>query len=301
MGGRGRSRSAKAGSTTEPPPERVDNSESGEACTDGSAIDSDRLVLALVEALSNPDVVVKLNRDAIDYEKISDLVTQQVNTLMTPLINKLKEKDEEIKVLKSQYEDIRERCDELEQYSRKNSIRISGIPQNPNADDTFAIVLNVCNKIMKVDPPVRLEDISNCHRVGAPEKSDRPILVKFMNYQIRSRVFKAKKKLKDFNKRVNRDPEAADDPDDDPDEDPSNSDATPDVPGNLPLFPNKIYINEDLCKGRAYLSFKARQIKNADGIADTWTFNGKIMVKDKKNKIHKVTRMSELLKFEPRR
>ena len=208
--------------------------------------DSDRLVLALVEALSNPDVVVKLNRDAIDYEKISDLVTQQVNTLMTPLINKLKEKDEEIKVLKSQYENIRERCDELEQYSRKNSIRISGIPQNPNADDTFAIVLNVCNKIMKVDPPVRLEDISNCHRVGATDKSDRPILVKFMNYQIRSRVFKAKKKLKDFNKRVNRDPEAADDPDDDPDEDPSNSDATPDVPGNLPLFPNKIYINEDL-------------------------------------------------------
>ena len=79
MGGRGRSRSAKAGSTTEPPPERVDNSESGEACTDGSAIDSDRLVLALVEALSNPDVVNKLNRDAIDYGKISDLVTQQVN------------------------------------------------------------------------------------------------------------------------------------------------------------------------------------------------------------------------------
>ena len=140
---------------------------------------------------------------------------------------------------------------------------------------------------MKVDPPVRLEDISNCHRVGATEKSDRPILVKFMNYQISSRVFKAKKKLKDFNKRANQDPEAADDPD----EDPSNSNATPDVPGNLPLFPNKIYINEDLCKGRAYLSFKARQIKNADGIADTWTFNGNIMVKDKKNKIHKVTCM----------
>ena len=54
-------------------------------------------------------------------------------------------------------------------------------------------------------------------------------------------------------------------------------------------------------KGRAYLSFNARQIKNADGIADTWTFNGNVKVKDKKNKIHKVTRMSALLKFEPRR
>ena len=70
----------------------------------------------IAEALSNPDVVNKLNRDAIDYEKNSDLVTQQVNTIMTPLINKLKEKDEEIEVLKFQHEDIRERRDDLEQY-----------------------------------------------------------------------------------------------------------------------------------------------------------------------------------------
>ena len=69
-----------------------------------------------------------------------------------------------------------------------------------------------------------------------------------MNYQIRSRVFKAKKKLKDFNKRVNRDPEAADDPDDDPDEDPSNSDATPDVPGNSLSSPTKFILMRTYAK-----------------------------------------------------
>ena len=148
---------------------------------------------------------------------------------------------------------------------------------------------------MKVDPP----DISNSHRVGAPERSDRPILVKFMNYQIHSRVFKAKKNWKTLTKEWIETPKQLVTPTTTQTKTPVTA-----MPYRMYLeisLSFKIYINEDLCKGRAYLSFKARQIKNADGIADTWTFNGNIMVKDKKNNIHKVTRMSDLLKFDPRR
>lgn len=212
------------------------------------------------------------------------MVTRKVDAITRPLINKLSEKDKEIKDLQQKYEDIRDRCDELEQYSRKNSLRISGIPLNsdPNVtDDSFAHVLNVCNEKMKITPPIRREDISNCHRVGSKESPNRPILVKFMNYQIRSRVFMAKKNLKTYNQ--NREPtrnEAA------------GNTGTPTL--------NKIFINEDLCKGRALLSFQARQLKRDDIILDTWTFNGTIMVKDKRNNIHKVTKMSELRKFMPR-
>ena len=53
------------------------------------------------------------------------------------------------------------------------------------------------------------------------------------------------------------------------------------------LMPGPIYINEDLCRGRAQLAHQAREIRRAGGINETWTFDGFIIVKDLQNKIKK--------------
>ena len=50
------------------------------------------------------------------------------------------------------------------------------------------------------------------------------------------------------------------------------------------LMPGPIYINENLCRGRAQLAHKAREIRRAGGINETWTFDGFIIVKDLQNK-----------------
>ena len=59
-----------------------------------------------------------------------------------------------------------------------------------------------------------------------------------------------------------------------------------------------IYINEDLCRGRAQLAHKARKIRRAGGINETWTYDGFIIVKDRQNKIKKISRRSDLMKYE---
>ena len=49
-----------------------------------------------------------------------------------------------------------------------------------------------------------------------------------------------------------------------------------------------IYVNEDLTAYRAKLAFNARQLKTKGRVADTSTFNGKIVVKDKRNNMREI-------------
>ena len=220
--------------------------------------DYSRLVLALMDALSEPDVVKKLNRDTINYDRISKEVSKQVQTLVQPLIDSIKQKDAEIAALNDKCDELQERCDDLEQYSRKNSIRISGIPETQD-ENPFKIVMEVCNKKLNLKSPLQLSEISNCHRVGQrkADGSHRQILVKFMNYQIRKRVFGAKSELKhhnkEFKKNQNVSPRNGDDESnvtsDSNDHNAESADRATDsvdTDADAPiLMPGPIYINED--------------------------------------------------------
>ena len=57
------------------------------------------------------------------------------------------------------------KLDDLKQHSRKDSFQVAGIQENPDHDDTDAVVLGVC-QLMKVDPPLEAKDIAVSHRVG---------------------------------------------------------------------------------------------------------------------------------------
>ena len=54
-----------------------------------------------------------------------------------------------------------------------------------------------------------------------------------------------------------------------------------------------IYIDEDLTKFRANLAREARSLRNSGQINDTWTMYGKIMVKDKHNRIKIVKKIHQ--------
>ena len=273
--------------------------------------DYSRLVLALMDALSEPDVVKKLNRDTINYDRISKEVSKQVQTLVQPLIDTIKQKDVEIAALNDKCDELQERCDDLEQYSRKNSIRISGIPETQD-ENPFKIVMEVCNKKLNLKSPLQLSEISNCHRVGQrkADGSHRQILVKFMNYQIRKRVFGAKSELKhhnkEFKKNQNVSPRNGDaesnvtsDSSDHNAESADRATDSVDTDADAPiLMPGPIYINEDLCRGRAQLAHRASEIRRAGGINETWTFDGFVIVKDLQNKIKKISRRADLMKYE---
>ena len=140
------------------------------------------------------------------------------------------------------YNCVSEDLAELQQYTRRNALRITNPawPEDPN-EDTDKLVISLANAL-GVD--IQPFEISRSHRVGKPRAGyQRPILVKFIGYRTRERLFKARQKLKE--KQEFR----------------------------------KVYINEDLTKATSELAFKARQLRRAGKLAETFTLDGKVFVK----------------------
>ena len=155
----------------------------------------------LLEALKDPQVQSAINK-SIDHTKINDNVSIEVSKFIKILEDKIKKQAQEICDLKTKNVELESRCTELEQYSRKNTLKIEGIPEYPD-ENTFNTVLDVCGNL-KLDPPMQLDDIDNCHRVGREGADGQPrgIIVKFSTYRARKRLFEARTRLADHNKRA---------------------------------------------------------------------------------------------------
>ena len=200
-----------------------------------------------------------------DKELYIDLLSAEVHRQTQPLKEQLREKDSEIEALKETIQMQQTKLDDLEQHGHRDSLRVAGIPENPDHDDTDAGVLEVC-QLMKVDPPLEAKDIAVSHRVGKQRQGQhRQILVKFATRNVRERVFRAKSALRDVNSDANSG--------------------------------RKIYINEDLTQRRAALARDARSLKNNGAIADTWTIYGKVFVKDVHNHVSIIAQPRDLSKY----
>ena len=84
------------------------------------------------------------------------------------------------------------KVDELEQYDRRNSLRLSLNTKEEDAENTDEIVMNVAKKL-GVD--IECNDISRSHRVGRSGSKPRPILVKFVSYRMREKLYSNRKKM----------------------------------------------------------------------------------------------------------
>ena len=99
-------------------------------------------------------------------------------------------------------EELENKIDRQEQYSRRNCILIHGIAENKeeNTDQQAIDFINE-NLDIKIDEI----DIDRSHRIGRYDKTKkkvRPIIVKFARYYVRGRVFQEKLKLKDAGKNI---------------------------------------------------------------------------------------------------
>ena len=88
---------------------------------------------------------------------------------------------------------------DLLQYTRRNALRISNPawiePEtNREPEDTDALVLGLA---VSLRVPLEPWEIGRSHRVGKkqPGGAPRPVLVKFISYNISHRFFEARKKL----------------------------------------------------------------------------------------------------------
>ena len=128
--------------------------------------DKEQFALFLVETYKQPDIRQMIAEIASPKnEQFSDSVSVEVHRQIAPLKQQLSEKDLALQRLRNIIRDQQIMLDDLDQHGRRDSLRISGIPENPEHDNTDAAVLKIC-KEMKFEPQVEPRDIAVSHRVG---------------------------------------------------------------------------------------------------------------------------------------
>ena len=86
-----------------------------------------------------------------------------------------------------------------EQYSRRNCLLLHGI-QEKKDENTDVLSIETLNEHLELD--LSPDTIQRTHRIGKPKPAGgkpRPIIIKFVRYNVRRKVFDKKKKLKGKN------------------------------------------------------------------------------------------------------
>ena len=92
-------------------------------------------------------------------KKFTDDLRQELDSLR----KNIKAKDQKIAELETEIEVLKDDQDRLEQYSRRNSLRISGLPEQ-DGENVLKKVVDLCNNKLKL--PVKISDFDRVHRVG---------------------------------------------------------------------------------------------------------------------------------------
>lgn len=148
-----------------------------------SEMSVDDLQMIISQAINS--ALKPLNDSMANLQKEVSSLKETVKNLS----DELAKKDEKIEMLEAV---VADGLDEREQYSRRNNLRIFGIPEAEN-EDTDKLVIDVAGKMgVSLEP----YHIDRSHRVGKTSENPRPIIVKFVSYAERRVVFTSKKKLK---------------------------------------------------------------------------------------------------------
>ena len=138
------------------------NLRSSDAAETEITLKSNEFCLFLLDALSQEDIRDKL-RCAIGYneDKLSKNIIDTFSSKIKHLEDKIEKKDQRITVLENEVETLKEKHDEYKQYSRRNILHISGLPETLPSDDA---VLKLCSKTLNVN--LSKADIDRSHRIG---------------------------------------------------------------------------------------------------------------------------------------
>ena len=120
-------------------------------------------------------------------------VTEVLNKFVVQLEKTHSSKNE--MVMQAHIRSLTYRNDELEQYSRRESVRMFGVAEDPNetSETTEKKAIQVFTDLgANVSP----NDISACHRVGKPKDGKRAIIVRFCSRKSRQLVMAKKSNLK---------------------------------------------------------------------------------------------------------
>ncbi|PIK42452.1 putative cytochrome P450 2J5 [Apostichopus japonicus] len=166
---------------------------------------------------------------------------------------------EEICQLRRDLTATQDSADRQEQYSRRNCLRIQGIPESPG-ESTDELVINLATE--KLNVTLTPGEIDRSHRISPRPRANnianatrpRAIIVKLTSYNTRDRIYRARTSLKG----------------------------------------TRIYINEDLTRRNQELFARARKHERVNR---SWTLDGKIFVIDGNDHKHHIANTEDLARL----
>ena len=181
----------------------------------------------------------------------NDNLKKEINNLNKDLENQKAENEKLVDQIKKVNDTAEDRINELEQYGRQNNLRINGIPEDEDVDETAERttrkVAETLNRAI-VDLNLARYDFDIAHRLGQKRPgSCRPIIVKFQSRMKRDVILRNRKLFKG----------------------------------------SDIYINEDLTRLNQLVLSCVRK-KMPDEVDKVWTRNGRISYKNKAKHVHDV-------------
>lgn len=200
-----------------------------------------------------------------------NVVNQTVTSVTNDLNDTIKELSDNVKKLTGELKTSKNLCDELEQYSRRNNIIISGIHESDTIDseDLACSFLN-----QYAETHIQPSDIDRAHRITRPKANDRDrerkprdIIVKFCSHKPKAAVL-SREPMKQLRADNVEKPEKS-----------------------------RVYVREDLTKIRNTVLYKTRVLKRAKSIKDTFSRDGRIVVKLFTDRLIYITNEDEFNEF----
>ena len=220
--------------------------------------------------------VAELNNSVAKNRKeilnIREELTNQ-NKYVASLEKNLNKVDKTVKEHSEDLIDLQVNLDNLEQYSRKNSLEFCGIPDNINMSTDQA----VCAIAQAIGVEIKEDDIEISHRIKQ-KNGNKPILAKFISHKTKSKIYKARTKLRSVNISSIFPDCFTFTTDDDPQP--------------------KIFINENLTSYRREMMKLAGKKRSSGKIVSFWSLDGKVFIKTSPmgnpRQMHSVEEIKEL-------
>ena len=212
-------------------------------------------------------------RNRKEIMNIREELTNQ-NKYVASLEKELKEANKIVKEHSEDIIDLQVNLDNFEQYSRKNSLEFCGIPDNILIMSTDRAV---CKIAQAAGVEIEEDDIEISHRIRQ-KRGSKPTLAKFISHKTKSKIYKARIRLRSV----------------------SISSVFPDC---FTLTTDdepqpKIFINENLTPYRREMMRIAGEKRSGGKIISFWSLDGKIFIKTSPTgnprQMHSVEEIKEL-------
>lgn len=214
-------------------------------------------IAAILQETFQPQLST-LVQDTISTQ-FAGMVKAIVDGVLAGLTSRISALEQENVALKNRVVKLETAMDSADQYSRRNCLTISGIPETEN-ENTDALVMELARAI---DVDLDIEQIDRTHRLCRPSTRDSPrnkpraIIIKFATYRARQKLYKARTLTKDRNYRG-------------------------------------VFINEHLTKARSELLYEARRRVKSKQLKSAWSSDGTVLIKFNNETVARINDKNEL-------